>query len=104
MDFSTDVTTLVRSLGTISLMTLGLGIMVGAAAVLTTVDVRQGKKTLTGYENSLVGAGLVIATPVAEGVAYQLTENGRRFLNEYAFLTRSLRATEKLPVVRNEAS
>jgi hypothetical protein len=96
MDFSTDATALVRSLGTISLLTLGLGVMVGAAVVLTTSELRQTKKSVSGYENSLVAGGLITVTPTQEGTAYQLTENGRRFLYDYAFLSRTLRTPENL--------
>ena len=87
MDFSTDATALVRSLGTLSLLTLILGLVLGTTMGLTASSVAQVKKTV-GYDHALTGAGFVKITSTPDGVTYQLTEHGRQFLRDYAFLNR----------------
>ena len=92
MDFSTDVTGLVRSIGILSLMTLILGLVLGTAIGLTAssvhVKVAQVKEKTVGYDHALTTAGFVKITPTPDGVTYQLTEHGRHFLRDYAFLDR----------------
>ena len=80
-DFSVDATSLVRNLGFVSLMTLILGLTAGAAVGLGS----RIEKTY-GYEEAIKRAGFVKITQVPNGTAYQLTELGKRFLKDYAFL------------------
>ena len=40
------------------------------------------------YESSLTTAGFMKITATPDGTTYELTEHGRRFLREYAFLNR----------------
>jgi len=96
-DFSTNVTTLVRNLGIVDLLTLIFGVTIGAAITLTAY--RQPKQTesppesladLDQYEKALVASGLVLVARNKEGTTYQVTETGRRFLMEYADLRRKI--------------
>ena len=88
MDFSTDATGLVRSLGILSLLTLSLGIVSGTAMGLAASSFAQGKKRTIKYDEALTSAGFVKIRPTRDGVAYVLTEHGRQFLRDYAFLDR----------------
>lgn len=88
MDFSTDATTLVRSLGILSLLTLILGLVLGTTMGLTASIVAHVKKKVVGYDHALTAAGFVKITHTPDGVTYQLTERGRQFLRDYAFLNR----------------
>jgi len=97
-DFSTDATILVRSLGIVSLLTLVLGLVIGATIGLTAKNVAHIKKS-DGYEQALTSAGFMKITPTADGVTYQLTEHGRHFLRDYAFLDR-----EPVTIQRSERS
>lgn len=96
-DFSANVTTLVRNLGIVDLLTLIFGVTIGAAITLTAAN--RAKPTersaesmahLDEYEKALVASGLVIVARNKEGTTYQVTETGRRFLIEYADLRRKL--------------
>jgi hypothetical protein len=88
MDFSTDATALVRSLGTLSLLTLILGLVLGTAMGLTTSSVAHVKEKTVEYDHALTAAGFVKITSTPDGVTYRLTEHGRQFLRDYAFLNR----------------
>ena len=85
MDFSTDATMLVRSLGIVSLLTLILGLIIGATMGLTASNIVHVKNE---YEHELMTTGFVKITPTPDGATYQLTEHGRQFLRDYAFLDR----------------
>jgi hypothetical protein len=96
-DFSTNVTTLVRNLGIVDLLTLTFGVTIGAAITLTAAKrakqpegTAEGIADLDEYEKALVASGLVIVARNKEGTTYQVTETGRRFLMEYADLRRKL--------------
>jgi len=92
MDFSTDATGLVRSLGILSLLTLILGLVLGATIGLTAssvhVKVAEVEEKTARYDHAVSAAGFVKITPTPDGVTYQLTEHGRQFLRDYAFLDR----------------
>jgi len=88
MDFSTDATGLVRGLGILSLLTLSLGLVSGTAIGLTASSFAHGKKRTGKYDEALTSAGFVNIRPTQDGVAYELTEHGRQFLRDYAFLDR----------------
>jgi hypothetical protein len=88
MDFSTDATVLVRSLGILSLLTLTLGLALGAVMGLTASSFARVEKKTNEYASSLTTAGFMKITATPDGTTYQLTEHGRRFLREYAFLNR----------------
>ena len=90
MDFSVDATSLVRNLSVMSLMTLVLGLSAGAAICLET---RSEKKY--GYEETIERAGFVKITQVPNGTAYQITELGKRFLRDYAFLNLKIENPER---------
>ena len=96
-DFSANVTSLIRSLGVVDLLTLIFGVSIGAAITLTAANrAKQTKSTAKGmrhldqYEKALVASGLVIVAKNREGTTYQVTEMGRRFLMEYADFRRKL--------------
>jgi len=93
MDFSTDATILVRSLGIVSLLTLILGLVIGATMGLTASNIVHVKKT-DEYEHELMATGFVKITPTPDGATYQLTEHGRQFLRDYAFLDREVIAVK----------
>jgi hypothetical protein len=92
VDFTTDATGLVRSLGTIAVLSLVFGLAAGAAVSLTcsphfkTSNPAEG---LSGYEGELTKAGFVEVTKTDEGTTYKLTGSGRRFLREYRFLEKT---------------
>jgi hypothetical protein len=93
VDFSVDVTALVRNLGIVDLMTLVFGLTIGAAMALTGRSnlVKGGPKgveQLDQYERSLMISGLVNVTKTQKGTTYQVTEMGRRFLKEFEYLQR----------------
>lgn len=88
MDFSTDATGLVRSLGILSILTLILGLVLGTTMGLTVSSVAHLEERTAGYEHALAAAGFLKITPTPAGVTYQLTEKGRHFLRDYAFLNR----------------
>lgn len=103
-DFSANVTTLVRNLGIVDLLTLTFGVTIGAAITLTATN--RAKQTegpaesmahLDQYEKALVASGLVIVARNKEGTTYQVTETGRRFLMEYADLRRKLEGQAPVP-------
>ena len=76
----------------------------GAAMALTAFDVVKNKRPTTDsldeFENKVVTAGLLKITPTTNGATYEVTENGKRFLREYAFLSEKMRkeASAPLPV------
>ena len=94
VNLSTDVTGLVRSLGIISLLTLFLGLTVGAALGLIAADFVPATSGTEGdlkeYEESLASSGFVKITTATDGTTYELTEVGKRFLRDYAFLNRRI--------------
>ena len=99
MDFSTDATVLIRSLGIVSLMTMGLGLLIGVTMGLTPASHSHAKTAMhvqdsEEYEHVLAAAGLMTIIRTPDGATYQLTEHGRRFLRDYAFLDRELIAKE----------
>jgi len=93
-DFSADASGLIRSLGIVSFLTLVLGLVIGLTMGMTASNFTLTKNSnmhvdgTETYEHALSTAGLMLITRTAEGTAYQLTEHGRQFLREYAFLDR----------------
>jgi hypothetical protein len=89
VDFTTDVTGLVKSLATVAMLSLVFGTATGAAVGLTycgnlkTADSTTRRRE---YEAELAEKGFVVISRTGEGVTYQLTGLGRRFLREYRFL------------------
>ena len=103
-DFSTNVTTLVRNLGVVDLLTLIFGVTIGAAITLTatsrakqTEPIAENMEQLDEYEKALVASGLVLVARNKEGTTYQVTETGRRFLTEYSDLRRKLEERASVP-------
>jgi hypothetical protein len=91
-DFSTDVSSLVRSLGTVAMLTLFFGVTIGAAVGLTCsphFETASSKSGRSNYEGEMAKMGFVVITKTAEGTTYQLTDHGRRFLSEYRFLEKT---------------
>lgn len=98
VDFGADVTGLVRSLGVISLLTLFFGLTMGAALGLIATDfplrATGTKGDLNQYEKALAISGFVKITTASNGTTYQLTEVGKCFLRDYAFLERRTENSE----------
>ena len=91
-DFTTDVSSLVRSLATVSLLSLVFGVTIGAAVGLTFsphFEAADSKPRRSNYEEEMTRMGFVVVTKTAEGTTYQLTDHGRRFLREYRFLEKT---------------
>ena len=92
VDFTTDVSSLVRSLATVAMLSLVFGITIGAAVGLTcsphfgSTDSGSGR---SNYEEEMAKMGFVVITKTDEGTTYQLTDYGRRFLREYRFLEKT---------------
>ena len=92
VDFSTDVSSLVRSLATVSLLSLVFGVTIGAAIGLTCSPHFGAPKARSGrsnYEEEMTKMGFVVINKTDEGTTYQLTEHGRQFLREYRFLEKA---------------
>jgi hypothetical protein len=91
VDFTTDVTSIVRELSMIAILALVFGVATGAALGLTC---NTGFKTstpsstsgLAEYEEEVSTRGLVVVERSGDGTSYKLTDLGRRFLREYRFL------------------
>jgi hypothetical protein len=89
-DFSTDVSSLVRSLATVSLLSLVFGVTIGAAVGLTcNPHFEAANSGGSNYEEEMAKMGFVVITKTDEGTTYQLTDHGRRFLKEYRFLEKT---------------
>jgi len=91
-DFTTNVTSLVRSLGTIAVFSLFFGVATGAAIGLTCSPHIETANSALGpgaYEEEIEKLGFVVINKTDEGTTYRLTEHGRRFLNDYRFLERT---------------
>ena len=89
-DFSANVTSLVRSLGTIAVFSLFLGVVAGAAIGITcSPHIGTRKSSSNPYDEELTKMGFVIISKTDEGTTYRLTELGRRFLRDYQFLERT---------------
>ncbi|HXZ89771.1 MAG TPA: hypothetical protein VEG61_01805 [Candidatus Dormibacteraeota bacterium] len=92
VDFTTDASSLVRSLGTVAMLSLVFGVTLGAAVGLTcsldfgTANSRPGSGN---YEEEMARMGFVVITKTEEGTTYRLTDFGRRFLREYRFLEKT---------------
>jgi hypothetical protein len=91
-DFTTDASNLVRSLGTVAMLTMLFGITIGAAVGLTcsplfeSADPGSGRRS---YEEEMSKMGFVVITKTDQGTTYRLTDLGRRFLREYRFLEKT---------------
>jgi predicted transcriptional regulator len=89
VDFTTDVTGLVKSLATVAMLSLVFGTATGGAVGLTySANLKTADSTTRRreYDAELAQKGLVVINRTGEGVTYQLTDLGRRFLREYRFL------------------
>ena len=90
VDFTTDVSSLVRSLTTVSLLSLVFGVTIGAAIGLTcSPHFEPTDSRLSNYEEEMAKMGFVVITKTDEGTTYRLTDYGRRFLREYRFLEKT---------------
>jgi len=91
-DLSTDASGLIRSLGIVSLLTLVLGLVIGLTIGLSASNFTLANNSdiqldpTQTYEHALSAAGLMSITRRSDGTTYQLTEHGRQFLRDYAFL------------------
>lgn len=91
-DFSTDVTSLVRSLGAVALFSLVFGVATGAAIGLTCsahVEGFDSESQEKRYEEEMTKMGFVVINKTEEGTTYRLTDLGRRFLRDYRFLEKT---------------
>lgn len=90
VDFTTDASSLVRTLGTVAFLTLFFGITVGAAIGLTySLHAKATRPGQTNYEEDVAKMGFVVITKTEQGTTYQLTDLGRQFLKEYRFLDKT---------------
>ena len=92
VDFTTDASSLVRSLGTVTMLSLVFGVTIGAAVGLTCSPqfVQSNSRSRPGsYEDEMARMGFVVVTKTDEGTTYRLTDFGRRFLREYRFLEKT---------------
>ena len=88
-DFTTNVSTLVRSLGTVAVFSLFFGVTTGAAIGLTCspqIKKSNSPSQESGYEEEMTKMGFVVINKTDEGTTYTLTDHGRRFLRDYRFL------------------
>jgi hypothetical protein len=82
MDFSTDTTSLVRSLGAVALATMTVGALVGVAIGITSSEL---KRTVRIRRSRLL-QNLVRQYSTEQGTRYELTDEGLQFLEDYAIL------------------
>lgn len=89
-DFSTDITGLVRGLGTMALLTMVLGLLIGTTIGLGPVQGLVEKESMEGQivrsikvDVTLLKSRLVSAIATEEGTKFELTDEGKRFLAEY---------------------
>ena len=95
-DFSTNIASVVRSLGTIAMFSLVFGVTTGAAITLTCSGHFKPSDSVSEqgrYEAEMTEAGFVVINRTDEGTTYKLTELGRRFLRDYQFLERTEETT-----------
>ena len=93
VDFTTDASNLVRSLGTVAMLSLVFGLTIGAAVGLTcSPHFAANSGPGSNYEEEMGKMGFVVITKTDEGTTYQLTDLGRRFLREYRFLEKTEQA------------
>jgi hypothetical protein len=88
-DFTTNVTSLVKSLGTVALFSLIFGGTAGAAIGLTLhsqIKTSERIPSRRRYEQEMTNMGFVVINKTDQGTTYTLTELGRRFLRDYRFL------------------
>lgn len=88
VDFSADVTGLVRGLGVVALACIVLGLLVGSAIRLgraeTLLESKEGHFAPNAkIDVALLKSGLVSGTATDEGVRFELTDKGRQFMQEY---------------------
>lgn len=92
VDFTADITGLVRSLATIAMLSLIFGITTGAAIGLTfSLHLKRSNAAagLGGYEEEMTKAGFVEINKTDQGTTYKLTDLGRQFLRDYRFLEKT---------------
>jgi hypothetical protein len=82
MDFTTDTTSLVRSLGVIALATMAVGALVGAAIGITSSKLNR----TVGIPSSGLLQNFVRQYSTEQGTRYELTDEGLQFLQDYAVL------------------
>ena len=78
MDFSTDTTSLVRSLGVVALATMVVGALVGVSIGITNRS--------AGVPSSGSLQKFVRQYSTVQGTKYELTDEGLQFLQEYGAL------------------
>ena len=88
MDFSANVTVLVRGLGVVALGCMTLGVVVGSLIGLRHTRPLPEKKEGhyapdTKIDVLLLKSGLVSGIATREGVKFELTARGKQFLQEY---------------------
>jgi len=94
VDFSTDMTAVVRSLSVLALLTMAVGLLVGTAMGLSSLNLSQtarriGKATVEESMELLVKSGFVRVLATEGGAKYEITNTGLRFLEEYQNLKRT---------------
>jgi len=95
-DFTADVSSLVRSLGTVAIFSLTFGVTTGVAIGFTCSPRSETMKSASNtntYEEEMTKMGFVEINKTEQGTTYKLTENGRRFLRDYRFLEKTEEVT-----------
>jgi len=89
VDFTADATSLVRSLGTVAVLSLFVGVSTGVAIGLTCCLPPKASNSTPGlseYEREITKLGLVVINKTEGATSYTLTDHGRHFLRDYRFL------------------
>jgi len=95
-DFTADVSSLVRSLGTVAIFSLTFGVTTGVAIGFTCSPRSETMKSASNtntYEEEMTKMGFVEINKTEQGTTYKLTENGRRFLRDYRLLEKTEEVT-----------
>ena len=95
VDFSADTTELVRGLSLMALMTMVVGLAVGAAISVTSLSQSRtalavGKTTVAESMELLFRSGFLRHVVTEEGRKFEITDTGLRFIDEYQSLKRTL--------------
>lgn len=88
VDFSTDMTGIVRSLSILALLTMVIGLLVGTAMGLSSLNLSKtakaiGKTTVDESMELLLKSGFIRGIITNGRTHYEITDSGRQFLEEY---------------------
>lgn len=88
VDFSADMTTVVRALSILALLTMLIGLLVGTAMGLSSLNLSRTARTIgkDAVDNSvqlLLKSGFVRKVATEQGTNFEITDTGVKFLREY---------------------